>query len=705
MATALKDQIIETSSNCPVCMESRTNLRKLPVCKHMFCEKCIFTHASKENGENSWHCPVCREPYAQTNGHAEIMEWIQNLEKVDGLVGQVEIDSGNDSAETSDSSMTKSSDSFSGKWDCQPCSKLSKTTTAIFYCPECQERFCGSCDNLFHSANALSHHGLIEIESTRRARSQDGEIGKSMEALDEIIMDCFKCKKHDNKPLMFMCKDDNELCCLSCVLNGHRKCNSVDTVRDFAYIEMTDEAINEVKATIGKLSAHCQTIIDVKNANEIENKKDSVKIIAHIHDMRTKINNLLDTLEDTVKQNCKALTKRNSIKALDDIDKLQYLAKDLCQSQSMIDKAKRECNMELMYVLIHNTKKQIQNYEDIVLQMSHDIKEPRFRLTVDPNWEAFVGLGPNDSARIASVTEYQTLPSLPKYQGRQLLCYCSLVQAGIHGVEKDKKLTKYSSILALPNNRLLLCDAFYSHCIILNDSFEREALIKFPENDDGKVRIVPHCAAVLSSGEIVISASSQKKLYLTSWNGKPQTVLQLRGFDMDRVPRALYGLSNGNLAVSWCNPAAFGIVSQALLREEVFFDRDMTGRIFKTFDFMAIDEKRSFVIQPCTKDRAIYCFDFKGHPQFSYRSRQLQKPCGVALDADGNVYACDSGTNTIHVLSVHGKFLRALTNKECPERPLAITFLKGGDRFIVTQLENNLWEYKLKASSEAKVTK
>ena len=699
MATALKDQIIETSPKCPVCLESHTNLRKLPVCKHMFCEKCIFTHASKENGENSWHCPVCREPYAQAKGQEEIKEWIKRLEKFE----QVEIDSGNDSARTSDTNLTKSSDSYSGKWDCQPCSKLSKTTTAIFYCPECQERFCGTCDDVFHCANALRHHDVIEIESTRNSQSQSSEIGKSMESLDEIIMDCFKCKKHDNKPLMFMCKDDNELCCLSCVLKDHRKCNSVDTVREFAYKEMKDEAINEVKSTIGKLSAHCQTIIDVKKANENENKNDSAKIIACIHEMRIKINNLLDNLEDTVKQNCKALTKQNSIKALDDIEKLQHITKNLTLSQSMIDKAKRECNMELMYVLIHNTKKQIKKYEDIVLQMSHDVKEYRFKLTVDPTWGAFGALGPNDTARIASVTEYQTLPHLPKYQGRQLLRYCNVEPVGTHGVEKDKRGTKYVAILELPNNSLLLCDEIYSHCVILNDKFEREAWITFPENDDGKLKIIPHCAAVLKSGEIVISTLGQKKLYITTWNGKLQTVV--RGFEMDRMPKALYGLSNGKLAVSWSNPAGFGIVSQALLREEVFFDRDKAGRIFKTFDYMAINEKRSCVVQPCTKDRAVYCFDFNRNPQFSYRSRQLQWPCGVALDADGNVYVCDSWTNSIHVLTVHGKFLRALTKKECPERPLAITFLKGGDRFIVTQVQSDLWEYKLKTSSEAKVTK
>ena len=97
----------------------------------------------------------------------------------------------------------------------------------------------------------------------------------------------------------------------------------------------------------------------------------------------------------------------------------------------------------------------------------------------------------------------------------------------------------------------------------------------------------------------------------------------------------VFSLSNtGDLAVSWNEPVAFGVLSPTFveLETKLYFDRDKNGRIFKSFDFMAVDEWRGHILQSCNIGIAVYCFNFKGVPKFKYTHDKLGQPGGIALD-------------------------------------------------------------------------
>ena len=101
---------------------------------------------------------------------------------------------------------------------------------------------------------------------------------------------------------------------------------------------------------------------------------------------------------------------------------------------------------------------------------------------------------------------------------------------------------------------------------------------------------------------------------------------------------------------------------------------------------MAIDENRSHVIQPCTTDEAVFCFDFNGNPKFKYKGKDNFYPRGVAVDGYGSIFVCDYNNDAIHVISPTGNALRVIQKSEgCPTLPLAIGFKKNGEEFAVTK--------------------
>ena len=156
--------------------------------------------------------------------------------------------------------------------------------------------------------------------------------------------------------------------------------------------------------------------------------------------------------------------------------------------------------------------------------------------------------------------------------------------------------------------------------------------------------------------------------------------------DVLRAANAVVGLNNGDIAVSWTEPVAFGVLSCKFFHpeEKIYLRNDKSGRVLKSFDYMAVDQRKMHVIQPCTVDKAVFCFDFQGNPQFEYKHTELKQPAGVGIDTSGNVYICDTVCGTIHIISANG-YPITIHKEDSLERPLALAFDKKGTAFAVTQ--------------------
>ena len=162
------------------------------------------------------------------------------------------------------------------------------------------------------------------------------------------------------------------------------------------------------------------------------------------------------------------------------------------------------------------------------------------------------------------------------------------------------------------------------------------------------------------------------------------------------TPLTIHGLGNGNIIVSWSEPKAIGIlkISHGYKYEEsVYFDRDKNGRAFKSCFCFAVDEDRSHIIQACRVDKAIYCFDFDGHPVFTYKHTELTSPRGVGIDEDGNIYICERENSCIHQVSPDGNLLRII-KKRCPKNPMRLTFKKNCSELVVANGSNTVFRMK-----------
>ena len=660
MATAQKRELI-----CPICFELVSKPRQLSVCYHTFCENCLVSYMTNLKMEQNlihgdFQCPVCRTSNPSPAADDDIFKWAQALPLDTEMVLKVK---------------TNVVEKLNRDTDiCSPCRTMEKKTIARMNCLNCKESFCKDCCKIRHSASLHPDHIIIEMEEGKT----DIE-----EREKQLMKKYLTCSTHCNNVVSFLCKDEDILCCAVCAVVHHRDCSELAEVKSSA--TRKDSEILQDK--ISKLLTYSKSIIETKKSNEAENKKETERICTSIQEMRMKVNKLFDLLEEKTTERCKALTKKYCLAALDDIDKLQVINKELEIFISLIKKSEHYNSSSLDHVILHNLKKAVRQYETTVLEMAHSCKKYGFTLEVHDRLGNLHDLEPNYSDEMATIKEEERDAIFGEYSERKLFRYCDVKKSSVHKVIAKSSHSDFPAVYCalqfLPNDKLFLVDNMHGLCSLVNAEFKMVA------SADLKTRITeqkeesrkPYCVTYVKDNTVAISIPAQKKILFVEADEK----LPIKGNVTTRyTPIAVQGLKNGDMAVSWSGPVAFGIIAFSrynIMEDKVYFDRDTGGRVFQKFNHIAVDEERSHVIQPCTSTKTVYCFDLQGNPKFAYRNK-LQLPRGVALDGDGNIYVCDERSCNIHIISPDGDAIRCV--KDCPLACLAIGFRRDSTGFAVS---------------------
>ena len=272
--------------------------------------------------------------------------------------------------------------------------------------------------------------------------------------------------------------------------------------------------------------------------------------------------------------------------------------------------------------------------------------------------------------------------NLPKYAHKQLARYSKVTKLGMKCFFEAPNLS-ISGMAVASDNKMFFVDNFYQTYHLIDTAYK---LLHWNHITEDKVRLrktILHDVCTMKNNNAAISVPKEKELYFISCRPKVRGITgEVR---TKYEPVALCGLRNGDIAVSWDKPVGFWILTfhqSFSFDEKVYFDRDQSGRIMKSFQYMAIDEDRSPVIQPCTIDKAVFCFDFAGVPKFTFKDPDLTRPMGVTIDQDGAIYVCNWDRNNIHILSPSGEPARIM-RQGVPDHPVLVLYKRKSNELVV----------------------
>ena len=678
---------------CAICVHQYVEPRKLQGCSHSFCESCIVklvvSLKEEEKLGSEFECPVCKLPSDSPGIEDNIHRWVTSLEankEIKNCIAGLK----NDLGDTQLPDEAKC---------CSNCLTQEKVAVAGKYCLSCREYYCDTCSEVFHAFKTTKHHVVVDVTE------KGGPEGCPEQAL-RMLKGFMSCTQHPDQAVMFYCGNDKTFCCGICSLDKHKTCKQLSTISTMSKDFSQTVESGKMSLVTSRLIKHIDSVVKAIKGNNDENKKTVKQVVLDFQVMKRKIIDLLDHMENNLDAEGKAACKSAAMKNQDTIDELNdwqsklKIVNHLLESTVVVN-----CLPEQSFVCVRELEQIVENIEKDLLRKGNTIKTSGIKLNTTGSLQQILDLGPNETNLLANITLPETCIYLPNYEDRAFLRKFTVKKTNtleIHlcdGPNIISSTPTYSGIQFLPDSGFVLVDSFYGMCCIVNKDgivTKRRTLYGGQQNTKDFFSNERH-VTYFGNHVIGFSLPSCKIILLVDCDRDKETV----SLKCEHVPKAICALSNGDMAVAWDSPVAFGIISSQLWKSEgklvhdvggpnqsyctkVYFTKDKSGRQLKSFMYMAIDEDRLHVIQPCSVETSVYCFDFEGSPVFCYKNKDLKNPRGVALDGDGNIYICDqSFIGSVHIVSADGIGI-TIINEGCPSKPLAIGYNKNKNVFAVT---------------------
>jgi len=174
-----------------------------------------------------------------------------------------------------------SSPSFCGMCDNRHISKPSEV-----WCRECEEGLCTECTEYHSSWKLLRGHTTIPIAEYRNLPSYVLEFKEH-------------CNEHHENFNLY-CKEHECPCCGICLLQNHKDCKEVAVLENITKNVKTSSMFTEIEHLIKDMIENIGKIRQNRGTNSSSVKEQKRIIEIEIQELRTKINNHLDNLEENL---------------------------------------------------------------------------------------------------------------------------------------------------------------------------------------------------------------------------------------------------------------------------------------------------------------------------------------------------------------------------------------------------------------------
>ena len=637
----------DEKQNCPVCENKCIGRRKFPECEHFCCETCIFIYILKLKDDDELDtgvpCPSCNVISLGPKDLKTAIEWIRSLERGSDVEPVVEVEK-------------------QGQKDiCNSC----RSSHATKICIDCCEALCQSCSVDRHTHRLLRNHNLVDILFY-------GDKSKRENRMFEMLCVLLCCESHPGNPIAFYCEDHGEMGCESCVELDHKQCSSVVKANASGELESIEDEQEKVKASSEGICTYAKTMLDKMKANAETNRTRYELIKTTLKVLRKNVNELFDNLEDNTLKKARTIIDTKQSQDDKETQVLEEMISTSTYSAGLIEKFMIHGSAIDQNIVVQKIKERMKTAEESLLEMSKTFKTSTVDFKQNESLLQLLNLG-----ELFTLTKKEDNISIHPFQGRLLLKQNKVKKVKTLSTQNkyNKESARYTYVKILHNHNIIVVDTDDNICIMIKPNGEVLQPLSLSIKQPGFSSDISKCLDGKRRETFAVPCPSQNKVLfiLSDKTREVNTMYQ---------PKALHVLKHGDIAVAWDKPVAFGIISisTVLGATKVYFQQDKSGRTLQNFEFIAVDERRSHVIQPCTSTNAVYCFDFEGNPAFEHT---IPYPRGVALDGDSNVYVCCR--EGLHVLSPRGDHLRTIDARYCPPHPLAIAFHEDGENFVATQ--------------------
>ena len=267
---AMSKEVQVDITSCPICFET-FNIPKYLPCLHSFCEGCLQTYITSAFRVNSVcngiNCPVCRA-FVQKPESAAADKWAKEFPSNHLLISIIDIE--NAKAETR---------------RCNACARENETASAKSWCMNCCEALCESCERTHRKLKHTSQHKVFDIDKMPESSS-------TLQTAETY------CNEHSDKKLEAYCYDHSAVCCMSCIMLLHRKCDRVESVEKAANMKKKSDDITKLEQSLADMKKQLENLVKLQMTNMTQCQTDISNIRKYIENLFQDTISHLESLRD-----------------------------------------------------------------------------------------------------------------------------------------------------------------------------------------------------------------------------------------------------------------------------------------------------------------------------------------------------------------------------------------------------------------------
>ena len=550
-----------------------------------------------------------------------------------------------------------SSPSFCGMCDNRHISKPSKV-----WCRECEEGLCTECIE-YHSSVKLSRgHTTIPIEEYQKLPSYVLEIKEH-------------CNEHHEKFNLY-CKEHECPCCRICNVENHKDCKEVTILENITKNVKTSTMFNETEHLIKEMFENIGKIRQNRETNSSSVKEQKRIIENEIHELRTKVNNHLDKLQEDLMKELTEAENQVTEETRELLASLGEKQTKLIEYQTNIVNIKEFASDLQTFIAVKQIEKDVETHDTFLQSLvnSDSLNQTELTYKIDTGLKNITTSIQRFAEVVVVSKPCEMVFVRRKAKQAQMMVSELLPPMSVENIQlnlKQKINTKGMVIRGcsfLPNGRMVFsCNSSNTVRFISKDGVELFQICKDKTGSStyDTVYIKDNNTIAVSSGYgdnrciVIIDIESQKVM----------TTIP--------IDTSIYGMVVRGRTIYYCDK---GLKMLNLSDKSV---SDITKSKMSSVDYVATYGDKLYYTN-CYA-HTVTCCDLHGTTQWTFNdSRFLQGPLGISVDNDGNVYVVGYISNNVVVISPDGQRHRQLlSSTDGLSAPNVLDYDQSTNRLLV----------------------
>ena len=539
-------------------------------------------------------------------------------------------------------------------YECSPCRESDVTKEAKFYCPQCSDYLCASCEDSHKRFGRTRNHTVL---SGKNLPPKPASAGRPA-VKSTILCSC------GAKEVSIYCTSHDDVICIGCKTLKHRACPSCsiqEKSKDFN-VHTADSKLsnaNELTTILKQLQNSAKRSLE-HISSQTKTCREAIKNFSAL--LKAEIQKMEDKSLEDLKKVATSLT--SSIH--EEIDISNIALDKLNSDMKSLQSSKDPSNQQSMFIWNLRLSKTLREIESVTRHMRKDACKP---------WILF------DANEKILTTESDSLGSVKCEQHpetRKVIANMSIksIEKVDVRLPRDTQITRITGSVFMATGELVLCDSDNKCLKVFDKTLTQKRVIELSGD--------PWDITAVTRTDVVFTLPMKKKLQY----GQVLPDLQVgRSVELDKKCWGIEACRD-DMYVSCHNYPGEGEVriygSKGQLKKRIGVSQD------GTYQF-----QRPYYIAVSMRDE-LYVSDWNLHKNFrlskdgsqdvtlGLSDHNLLRPCGVLLDGDDNVFVCGEDSNNVIVFDKHGKKIKTLlTASDGLKYPLSISYRQSDNTLVV----------------------